>query len=109
MELTDDFKMPVLKKSDTESGTSLWLWRSASNWSAIYYEGEAFVPKSGMQFRIEPVWDWDGYHQVIFDGNGGTETLYDENGASPRINTTVVRPPMVKCVALRPSTAPAIS
>ena len=80
VELTDDFTMPVLQNS-TEPGTSLWLWRSASNSSAIYYEGEAFVPKSGMQFRIEPVWDWDGYHQVIFDGNGGTETLYDENGA----------------------------
>lgn len=81
VELTDDFKMPVLQKSSTAPETSLWLWRSASNWSAIYYEGEAFVPKSGMQFRMEPVRDWDGYHQVIFDGNGGAETLYDENGA----------------------------
>ena len=81
VELTDDFTMPVLQKNSTELEMSLWLWHSASIWSAIYYEGEAFVPKSGMQFCMRPVWDWDGYHQVIFDGNGGTETLYDENGA----------------------------
>lgn len=86
VELTDDFTMPVLQKNSTESEASLWLWRSASIWSAIYYEGEAFVPESGMQFRMEPVCDWDGYHQVIFDGNGGTGTRRSGDGTEYILN-----------------------
>ena len=81
VELTDDFKMPVLQKSSTAPEVKLWLWHNADNWSAIYYEGEAFVPKSGMQFRIEPVSSGNGYHRVVFDGNGGTETVYYGNEA----------------------------
>ena len=81
VELTDDFKMPVLQKSSTAPEVKLWLWHNADNWSAIYYEGEAFVPKSGMQFRIEPVSSGNGYHWVVFDGNGGTETVYYGNEA----------------------------
>ena len=81
VELTDDFKMPVLKKSSTAPEVKLWLWHNADNWSAIYYEGEAFVPKSGTQFRIEPVSSGNGYHRVVFDGNGGTETVYYGNKA----------------------------
>ena len=80
VELTDDFKMPVLQKSSTAPEASLWLWRNAEKWD-FYYEGEAFVPKIGMQFRMELVSGEDGSHWVILDGNGGTETLYDENGA----------------------------
>ena len=81
VELTDNFKMPVLQKSSTAPEVKLWLWHNADNWSAIYYEGEAFVPKSGMQFRIEPVSSGNGYHRVVFDGNGGTETVYYGNEA----------------------------
>lgn len=81
VKLTDDFKMPVLQKSSTAPEVKLWLWHNADNWSAIYYEGEAFVPKSGMQFRIEPVSSGNGYHRVVFDGNGGTETVYYGNEA----------------------------
>ena len=86
VELTDDFKMPVLQKSSTAPEVKLWLWHNADNWSAIYYEGEAFVPKSGMQFRIEPVWGGNGYHQTIFDGNGGTGTRSTGDGTAYIVN-----------------------
>lgn len=86
VELTDDFKMPVLQKSSTAPEVKLWLWHNADNWSAIYYEGEAFVPKSGMQFRIEPVSSGNGYHRVVFDGNGGTGTRRTGDGTEYILN-----------------------
>ena len=86
VELTDDFKMPALQKNSTAPEVKLWLWHAARNWNEIYYEGEAFVPKSGMQFCIEPVSGGNGYHQTIFDGNGGTGTRRTGDGTAYIVN-----------------------
>lgn len=80
VELTENFRMPTLKKDSTTMQADLWLWRSSANSSLICYEGEAYTPNSGMEFYISPITKREGYHQTIFDGNGGTGTRRTGDG-----------------------------
>ena len=86
VELTENFRMPTLKKDSTTVQADLWLWRSSANSSLICYEGEAYTPDSGMEFYISPITKREGYHQTIFDGNGGTGTTRAEDGTTYVVN-----------------------
>lgn len=48
VELTENFKMPTLQRSDTATAEEISFWSSNSNSSMIYYEGEEFMPNNGM-------------------------------------------------------------
>ena len=45
VELTENFRMPTLKKDSTTMQADLWLWRSSANSSLICYEGEAYTAR----------------------------------------------------------------
>lgn len=77
VELTENFKMPTLQRSDTATAEEISFWSSNSNSSMIYYEGEEFMPNNGMQFNFCRFSGSSDCHQLIFDGNGGTVTAYD--------------------------------
>ena len=72
VELTENFKMPTLQRSDTATAEEISFWSSNSNSSMIYYEGEEFMPNNGMQFNFCRFSGSSDCHQLIFDGNGGT-------------------------------------
>ena len=48
VELTENFKMPTLQRSDMATAEEISFWSSNSNSSMIYYEGEEFMPNNGM-------------------------------------------------------------
>lgn len=72
VELTENFKMPTLQRSDMATAEEISFWSSNSNSSMIYYEGEEFMPNNGMQFNFCRFSGSSDCHQLIFDGNGGT-------------------------------------
>lgn len=72
VELTENFKMPTLQRSDTATAEEISFWSSNSNSSMIYYEGEEFMPNNGMQFNFCRFSGSSDCHQLIFDGNGST-------------------------------------
>ena len=86
VELTENFKMPTLQRSDTATAEEISFWSSNSNSSMIYYEGEEFMPNNGMQFNFCRFSGSSDCHQLIFDGNGGTVTAYDNDNTSYTAN-----------------------
>lgn len=86
VELTENFKMPTLQRSDTATAEEISFWSSNSNSSMIYYEGEKFMPNNGMQFNFCRFLGSSDCHQLIFDGNGGTVTAYDNDNTSYTAN-----------------------
>ena len=86
VELTENFKMPTLQRSDTATAEEISFWSSNSNSSMIYYEGEEFMPNNGMQFNFRRFSGSSDCHQLIFDGNGGTGTTRVEDGTTYVVN-----------------------
>ena len=86
VELTENFKMPTLQRSDTATAEEISFWSSNSNSSMIYYEGEEFMPNNGMQFNFCRFSGSSDCHQLIFDGNGGTGTTRVEDGTTYVVN-----------------------
>ena len=86
VELTENFKMPTLQRSDTATAEEISFWSSNSNSSMIYYEGEEFMPNNGMQFNFCRFLGSSDCHQLVFDGNGGIVTAYDNDNTSYTAN-----------------------